>query len=231
MFVSLQMYVLYQMFNNTFNLICCLLVVSLLKVIFVLHLHIHLHLMVQPEKTATNSEWKSRFEKFWRSRSKSHLLLFVSLKLLFSLWCRSTWIISIHLEELWVSIGECRSQEVGVSAGESKTQQFRLRLKKVTCHQVLHFMGKKLKRKLWKILHLWRLWSQKENIWKSYIFDGNQSGLKLIVSEGGGADCHGQPEKRLVISVMEIILIVSMKLVLIASTMIILTSDNNGDDW
>ena len=56
MFVSLQMYVLYQMFHNTFNLICCLLVVSLLKVIFVLHLHIHLHLMVQPEKTATNSE-------------------------------------------------------------------------------------------------------------------------------------------------------------------------------
>ena len=71
---------------------------------------------------------------------------------------------------------------------------------------------------------------KKENFGKSYIFDGDQSGLKLIVSEGGGADCNGQQEKRLVISVMKIILIVSMKLVLIASTMIILTSDNNGDD-
>ena len=46
--------------------------------------------------------------------------------------------------------------------------------------------------------------------------------MKLIVSEGGRADCHGQPEKRLVINVMKIILIVSM--------MMILTSDD-GDNF
>ena len=44
-----------------------------------------------------------------------------------------------------------------------------------------------------------------ENFGKSYIFDGDQSGLKLIVSDGGGGDCYRQPEQRLVISGMKII--------------------------
>ena len=54
-------------------------------------------------------------------------------------------IISIHLEELWVSIGECRSQEVGVSAGQSEAQQFRLRLGEITCHQSIQ--GQAVKKK------------------------------------------------------------------------------------